>query len=542
MADTRVEIKSVDEHTITIGGYGVVFGGADLAGEQFAPTTDFWFDKLPGARPVLYDHGLDPLLQKSVLGSAVKIVPDDVGLWVEAQLQRNHQYIDYVLDLIRAGALGYSSGALGHLIERESHGDITLIKSWPIGEFSLTPTPAEPRTLGVAELRSVPGLPAELLKTVPEAACDAAAPATIGEPDQAESTHDISTTTTEVSMNMTEFDFDALAAKLAQHLRPATTDAGLLPPTDTAEATSAAEQQIKSFNLYLRTGQKAALQVATPAEGGYLVPQLYSNELVTAISESSVLRMAGARVLAVDGTTAFNVPTMNPSGAAVLTAEEAAYNEAEPDFGNVAFTPYKFTRLVKASEELVLDSRFDLMSQILLPDVAQAFAAAENAAFATGNGATAPQGIVTGGTVGVTTAAPTAITADEIISLYHALSYVYRQNAVWLMNDATAAAIRKLKDTTGQYLWQPGLQAGQPDRLLGRPVYTLNTMPTIAATAKTIVFGDLRYFWIVDFAGTSMQRLSELYAATGQIGFRWFRRFDSNVMLPQAIQILQMHA
>ena len=73
-------------------------------------------------------------------------------------------------------------------------------------------------------------------------------------------------------------------------------------------------------------------------------------------------------------------------------------------------------------------------------------------------------------------------------------------------------------------------------------MYTLNSMATITAQAKVIVFGDPRHFWIADFAGMGMQRLNELYAYTGQVGFRWFKRFDSNVMLAEAIQVLQMHA
>lgn len=337
-------------------------------------------------------------------------------------------------------------------------------------------------------------------------------------------------------------DIDALAEKVVASLKAAGADAGFLTPKQGQDQTSPEERHLKAFRDYVRTGQKAAMEVGTTTEGGFLVPIQYSNELITALVDMSILRMAGARVLSVGGSTAFKVPTMTKSTAAAITDEEGNYDEAEPTFNEVTFTPWKYTKLIKVSEELVLDSRIDLMSQVMVPDAAQAFAAAENTAFTTGNGTTAPQGIVTGGTVGKTTAAADAITSDEIIDLYHALGYLYRQNAVWFMNDATAAYIRKLIDGAGNYIWQPGLQAGQPDRLLGRPVYTLNSMATITAEAKVIVFGDPRYFWIADFAGMGMQRLNELYAYTGQVGFRWFKRFDSNVMLAEAIQVLQMHA
>jgi len=110
------------------------------------------------------------------------------------------------------------------------------------------------------------------------------------------------------------------------------------------------------------------------------------------------------------------------------------------------------------------------------------------------------------------------------------------------MNDATLKVIRKFREssTTGAYLWQPGLAQGQPDTILGRPVYTLSTVDTIATTKKVIAFGDMSYFWIADFGGLSFQRLNERYADIGQIGFRWYKRMDSNVMLAEAIKYLKL--
>ena len=175
----------MDEATITIGGYGVVFGGVDLTGEQFTKRFDFWLEKLPGSRPVLYDHGGEPTLKAAVLGATTKIEADEVGLWVEAQLQRSAQYADYVLELLQAGVLGYSSGALSHLVERVQGPGATVIKTWPIGEFSLTPTPAEPRTLGVAEIRALAEFAEGLRAWLPEGAGDAPA-AGADEPEAAQ--------------------------------------------------------------------------------------------------------------------------------------------------------------------------------------------------------------------------------------------------------------------------------------------------------------------------------------------------------------------
>lgn len=336
------------------------------------------------------------------------------------------------------------------------------------------------------------------------------------------------------------------AVKAFQAAQPVIHTAGFVAPgVDTGTKHEA--EAIKSFGTYVRTGDrsavKAALNEGTAGQGGYLVPTKYSNELISSLKDASILRQAGARTISVDGTTAFKMAARNDTNAAVLTSEGAQFEELEPTFSEITFTPYKYTRLVKASDEVLADSRFDVVSQVILPDVSQAYAAAENAVFTSGTGSGQPQGIVAGASAGVTAASATAITADEILDLYHSLSYLYRQNAVFLMNDATIKLVRKLKDSDGQYLWQPGMQAGQPDRLLGRPVYTLNSMATPAASAKTIVFADLRSsFIIADFAGLEMKRLEELYAATGQVGFRWFKRFDSRVVLSSAAKVLTQAA
>ena len=162
-----------------------------------------------------------------------------------------------------------------------------------------------------------------------------------------------------------------------------------------------------------------------------------------------------------------------------------------------------------------------------------------------GNGTGKPLGILaaTGGAqTGITAASSTAVTADELIDLYYSLKSPYRKNAVWALNDSTVKAIRKLKDGNGQYLWQPGITAGAPDMILGRPVRTSAYMPAIAAGAKTIAFGDFSYYWIADRQGRSFKRLNELFAATGQVGFLASQRVDGKLVLPEAVKVLAQKA
>ena len=198
---------------------------------------------------------------------------------------------------------------------------------------------------------------------------------------------------------------------------------------------------------------------------------------------------------------------------------------------------------MRVSTELLQDSAFDLEDYIA-KEFARAFGIAEEQAFCVGTGTNQPTGIFTanGGTVGVTAASATTITVDEIIGLVYALKSPYRRNAKFLMNDATVSILRKLKDSNGAYLWQPSVQAGQPDRLLGYEIYTSPYVPTAAAGAFAIAFGDFDNYWIGDRAGRTVQRLNELYATNGQIGYVATERVDGKVILPEGIQLLKMKA
>jgi HK97 family phage major capsid protein len=110
------------------------------------------------------------------------------------------------------------------------------------------------------------------------------------------------------------------------------------------------------------------------------------------------------------------------------------------------------------------------------------------------------------------------------------------------MNDSTMRYIRKLKDTTGQFLWQKALHEGEHETLLGKPIYHSPFAPEVAAGAKPILFGDLSYYWIGDRKGITFRRLNERYADTGQVGFLASKRLDGKLILPEAIKCLQMKA
>lgn len=112
----------------------------------------------------------------------------------------------------------------------------------------------------------------------------------------------------------------------------------------------------------------------------------------------------------------------------------------------------------------------------------------------------------------------------------------------WVLNDTTVKALRKLKDNNGNYIWQPSVQAGQPDMILNRPYHTSAYVPEVAAGAKVMAFGDFSYYWIADRQGRSFKRLNELFAANGQVGFLASQRVDGKLILSEAVKTMAIKA
>ena len=285
-----------------------------------------------------------------------------------------------------------------------------------------------------------------------------------------------------------------------------------------------------------------ALQVGTDSEGGYLVPDEFEQTLVEALEEQNIFRSLAHVIQTSSGDR--KIPVVASKGTASWVDEEGTIPESDDAFSQVSIGAYKLGTMIKVSEELLADSVFDLESYISR-EFARRIGNKEEEAFFTGDGSGKPLGVLaaTGGAqTGVTAASATAITADELMDLYYSLRAPYRKSSVFLMNDSTVKAVRKLKDANGQYLWQPSLSAGTPDTLMGRPVYTSAYMPALAAGAKGVLFGDLSYYWVADRQGRSFKRLGELYAPTGQVGFLATQRVDGRLILPEAVKVLQQKA
>ena len=282
-----------------------------------------------------------------------------------------------------------------------------------------------------------------------------------------------------------------------------------------------------------------ALQVGTDTEGGYLVPDTFEKKLITTLEEENVIRKHAHVFTTSSGS--HKIPVVSTRGTAAWVDEEGQIPESDDAFGQQLIGAHKISTLIKVSEELLNDSAFDL-ENYFATEFARRIGNAEEAAFLTGNGSGKPTGILAdigGAEIGVTAASETAITADEIIDLFYSLKSPYRKKAIWVLNDRTIKAIRKLKDSNGQYLWQPALHEGEFDTILGKRIYTSPFAPEIGAGAKTIAFGDFSYYWIGDRQGVAFKRLNERYAETGQVGFLASKRVDAKLVLPEAIKVLQ---
>lgn len=358
-----------------------------------------------------------------------------------------------------------------------------------------------------------------------------------------------------------EARMDALDAEIARQERADRIDAALALPTNTALTTIPGTNPLdnhddsmsasgrgsgeyrKAFWNAMRsrvTTREAlnTLSVGTDTEGGYLVPDEFEATLVSALADENIMRGLAHVIQTSSGDS--KIPVVSTHGAASWLAENGAVTDADEVFSQVSLSAHKLATFLKVSEELINDSVFNIEAY-LAAEFGRRIGAAEEEAFIKGDGNNKPTGIfhtTAGAQVGVTAAKQAEITADEVIDLFYSLRSPYRKNAVWVMNDSTVKAIRKLKDSTGQYLWQPALTAGNPDTILGRPVHTSVFAPEIKAGARTVAFGDMSYYWIADRQGRAFQRLNELYAANGQIGFRATQRVDGKLILPEAVKVL----
>ena len=276
------------------------------------------------------------------------------------------------------------------------------------------------------------------------------------------------------------------------------------------------------------------LQEGIDADGGYLVPDEWDHRLIDVLEEENIMRGLATKITT-SGQHKINIAATKPAAAWIEEKGELTFGDAT--FDQIFMDAYKLHVAIKVTEELLYDSAFNLESYIIT-QFGRALGNAEEDAFLNGDGKGKPVGIFakTGGGHVLSTLSA-ALKADDMLDLVYGLKRPYRKKASFIMNDATLAIIRKLKDNNGAYIWQPSYQAGEPDRVLGYTVHTSAFAPTDA-----ISFGDYSYYNIGDRGTRSFAELRELFAGNGMIGYVAKERVDGKLILPEAIQIMKMKA
>lgn len=274
------------------------------------------------------------------------------------------------------------------------------------------------------------------------------------------------------------------------------------------------------------------LQEGVDADGGYLVPEEYDHRLIDVLDGENIMRTLATKITTA-GQHKINIAATKPTAAWIEEGGSLSFGDAT--FDQIYLDAYKLHVAIKVTEELLYDSSFGLENYIIT-QFGKALANAEEEAFLNGDGKAKPTGIFdakAGGQIAGTLTS--AIKSDDLIDLVYGLKRPYRKSSSFIMNDATLASLRKLKDNNGTYIWQPSYKEGEPDRVLGYAVHTSSFAPT-----NKIAFGDYSYYNIGDRGSRSFAELRELFAGNGMIGFVAKERVDGKLILPEAVQVLKL--
>lgn len=279
--------------------------------------------------------------------------------------------------------------------------------------------------------------------------------------------------------------------------------------------------------------EKRALSAVTGASGGYTVPQGFYNQIQDAMKFYGGMRQSRATVMKTSSGNDLPIPTSNDtSNVGELLGENTGAATQDLAFGQVIMKAYKYSsKVVLVPFELLQDSAFNI-EQFLARKLGERIGRITNTHFTTGDNSSKPQGIVTAATLGKTgaTGQTTSIIYEDLVDLEHSVDIAYRSNAEFMFHDSTLKILKKLKDSTGRPLWLPGLEVKEPDTILGYKYTVNNDIASMAANAKSILFGDLSNYFIRDVMDIQLFRISDKYIESGQVGFLAFYRGDGRMV------------
>lgn len=265
--------------------------------------------------------------------------------------------------------------------------------------------------------------------------------------------------------------------------------------------------------------------------GANTVPTSFYGQLVEHMIENSAIRQSNVTVLTTDGGEALQVAKTTTHPTAAIITEGASITESDAVFGQVTLDAFKYAFSTQVSSELEQDTGVDL-SGYLARIGGEALGNGSGTHFVTGTGSSQPNGVVTASTLGVTggTGVTGAFTADNLIDLFYSVIGPYRRRGTWMMSDSGIKAARKLKGSDNNYLWQPGMQASEPDLLLGRPVLNDKNVVAPALSAKSVLFGDLSTYFIRDVRGIRVERSVDFAFQNDLVTWRFIFRTDGDLI------------
>jgi HK97 family phage major capsid protein len=272
------------------------------------------------------------------------------------------------------------------------------------------------------------------------------------------------------------------------------------------------------------------LSKLTAGAGANTVPTSFYDRLMAHLIETSAILQTNPTVLNTSSGESIQVPKTTAHSSGAIVTEGNAIGASDPAFGQITLGAFKYGCLIQVSRELLNDTGVDLEGYLSM-QAGRALGNAFGAHMVTGTGTGQPRGVVTDATVGVTggTGVTGAFTADNLIDLFYSVIAPYRasSSAYWVTKDSSLASIRKLKDTTNQYIWQPSLQAGAPDLLLGKALVTDPNVAAPAVNAKSVIFGDMSQYFVRMAGGVRFERSDDFAFNTDLVTFRCLLRADA---------------
>jgi len=537
-----LEIKRLEDGGLEVKGWAVRFTGpndTDLEGDYFTGDTDFGAVKEVG---LYYQHGMDKELGRKRIGTA-ELEKKDAGLWMQAQMKLREDYEKAIEEMVRRKKMGISSGAAGHLVERVKTNGGNFIAQWPIGEVSLTPTPAEPRN--VVSLKSLlNGATGDDPQAVEQTA-------DIGEPEEVATPQPTEPQDTEVKMENTEQKAEIVAPTLDQIASlmddkfkafQTSTTAGKTTNVEFATSvnskTKRGDDEMKALAYFIRTGDAGAMKtsndtdmnVGTAGDGGNAVPTGHFQNIIARRDESMLARQLGVTLIPGKGTTV-NVPVDGEDdGEFIVKGEGTAFDRDTPNIGQAAMTLAKYTKKIELSVELLEDEDSRLLD-FLANFVGRGMAKTHNDLLIT-------EALANG--TKTDDFSQTAIAAGDLEQMVFdddLSAYLDDSGSVgWIMKPSTYASVISIASSnTRFYHANVGDTASPRPTVLGYPVFFSNKISAIGSGNKSVIFGNMSQIGYREAPGLTFLRDPYSKAGNGQVVLHYYFRTVYKVLQAEAV-------